>query len=662
MPALVAALASARAAACLDGLAAARIGRRVAAVVALLAVALTGCGSPNRDGEGPAPIRQAEILLVGGMEPPPDDARWQPQSLPDDWSRSRPTSSGDAWYRIELDRPVDPAQALAVYIPRLNMTGGAFMNGVALGDLGRLDEPMTRRWYRPQLYRVPPEVLRPDRNVLHVRIRTYPDNQGGLSEVYFGAAAPLVARWESHVFRQVTAMQITTGITAALSLLVLVAWAVLRWHRAYGWFGLATAFWTLHSLLVLAVEIPLPTLVWEVAVIGSMVWVIVAMMMFALRFAGLERKWLERGALGFAGLAPLLLWLAGVEQIFGIANACLLILICIGVYEFKVLLDVARRTRSVESVLLILAGLWVLALGAHDWLNRQGVWTYAEPFDLHYGLPVLFIAVFWNLLGQVAAARRASEALNRELEERVQQKAEELERSAERLRAAHAAEALAAERERIMRDMHDGVGSQLIATRQLAARGTLAPGELTTLLDECIDDLRLMIDSLEPVDGDLLTVLGNLRYRLGDRLERQGIALEWQVSELPRFPGLTPRDTLQILRIVQEAFANVVKHASARRVALSAALAPDGRSVRISIRDDGRGMDDTARARGRGLRNMAERARALGASLEVEGSPGHCGVTLVLPIEVPADRNEAVNPDRMSESIAPEPPALRRVR
>lgn len=616
-------------------------------VVALVAsltsgtAALLGCGSERSDpfdrsaAVEPAPLRSAQILLVGGTTPPPDDADWQAQSLPDDWSRSRPRHGGDAWYRIELEGVPDGDEPLAVYAPRLSMTGGAFLNGVALGELGRLEEPMSRLWYRPQLYRVPRALLEPGRNVLHFRIRTYPDNQGGLSEVYFGPAAPLVERWSSHVFRQVTAMQITTGITAALSLLVLVAWAVLRWHAAYGWFGLATAFWTLHALLVLTIDIPLPALAWEVAIVSTLAWVIVAMMMFALRFAELRRPRLERAALVYATVLPLVLWLAGLHQIFGVANASLLVLIVIGVYEFTILLDVARRSRSIESILLVAAAVWVLALGVHDWLNRQGTWAYAEPFDMHYGLPVLFVAVFWNLLGQVAAARSASENMNRELESRVRRKSEELERSAERIRSAHAAQTVAAERERIMRDMHDGVGSKLIATRQLAERGALSPAELTALLDECIDDLRLMIDSLEPAEGDLLTVLGNLRYRLEDRLARQGITLDWNVSDLPAFPELTPRDILQILRIVQEAFTNVVKHAGATRVELGAALAPDRQSVRISVRDDGCGLQASAGdsvLRGRGLRNMKQRARTVGGTLEVAGAARGCVVILDLPV------------------------------
>lgn len=624
-------------------------------VFAACVAVLLGLARPSiaaRDDAAPAPIREAHLLLAESEAPPPDDAPWQSQSLPDDWSRNRPQIGGDAWYRIEFEVPRERIGLSAVYVPRLSMVGVPFVNGVQIGPNRRFGEPMSRLWYRPQLHWIPAALLKPGRNVLHYRIRAYPDNQAGLSEVYIGAPGPLVRLWESHVFRQVTAMQITTGITAALSLLVLVAWAVLRWQGAYGYFGVATLCWTLHSTLVLAVDIPIPTLYWEVLIVASLVWVIVGMMMFALRFAGLRRPWIERGVLTFAAMAPALLAFAGITKIFFVANACLLVLICIGVYEFKILLDVARRSRSVESILLVGAAVWVLWLGAHDWLNRQGTWAYAEPFNLHYGLPVLFIAVFWNLLGQVAAARSASENLNRELESRVQEKAEALERSHERLRSVHAAHALAAERERIMRDMHDGVGSQLIATRQLAERGMLSAGELTTLLDECIDDLRLMIDSLEPADGDLLTVLGNLRYRLTDRLARQGLVLHWNVSDLPRSPSLPPRDILQILRIVQEAFANVIKHSGASEVSFSAALAPDGRHVVLCVRDDGCGIAPGSAGRGRGLRNMAQRAAAVGGTLRVDGDRGGCVVTLSLPVsprDVDAEPLDAeAGPERMT--------------
>jgi signal transduction histidine kinase len=608
-------------------------------VMALVASTAVSCARAPA-AEAPVPITQAAILLRGGDTPPPDDAPWQAVALPDDWSRTRPASGGDAWYRVVFDLPAGP-RLTAIYVPRLSMVGTAFVNGSRLAEGGRFDEPMSRLWYRPQLYWAPPALLRTGANVLHVRMRAYPDSQSGLSEIYVGDPAPVEAQWRRHVFRQVTAMQATTGITFALGVLVIVAWVMLRWTSAYGYFGLAAMCWTLHSALVLAIDIPVPTLVWETLIVASLIWVVVAMMMFALRFAGLRRPWLERAALAYAAVAPLLLWAAGLGRIFGVANGLLLMLLFVGVYEFKILFDVARRSRSAESILLVGAALFVLGLGAHDWFNRQGAFAYAEPFNMHYGVPVLFLAVFWNLLGQVAAGRRAADTLNVELEARVRDKAAALERSYRDLRAAHAAETLAAERERIMRDMHDGVGSQLIAARQLAGRGTLGAGELTTLLDECIDDLRLMIDSLEPADGDLVTVLGNLRYRLTERLARQGVALGWEVADLPP-SGLAPRDILQVLRIVQEAVANVLKHAGATEVVVSAGLTSDGRAIRLSVRDNGRGFPaEVGHAGGRGLGNMRQRAEAVGGTLRLEGSAQGSLVTLAVPLRLAATPGQA---------------------
>ncbi len=66
---------------------------------------------------------------------------------------------------------------------------------------------------------------------------------------------------------------------------------------------------------------------------------------------------------------------------------------------------------------------------------------------------------------------------------------------------------IAEERQRIMSDMHDGIGGQLISTLSLVEKGSLSSAEVAAVLRECLEDLRLTIDSLEPTDNDLLTVL-----------------------------------------------------------------------------------------------------------------------------------------------------------
>lgn len=69
-----------------------------------------------------------------------------------------------------------------------------------------------------------------------------------------------------------------------------------------------------------------------------------------------------------------------------------------------------------------------------------------------------------------------------------------------------------------MRDMHDGIGTSLM-TALSVVEAREAPGEqaIAAILRDCVDDLKLTIDSLEPVDADLLLLLAALRFRLEQR-------------------------------------------------------------------------------------------------------------------------------------------------
>jgi signal transduction histidine kinase len=138
----------------------------------------------------------------------------------------------------------------------------------------------------------------------------------------------------------------------------------------------------------------------------------------------------------------------------------------------------------------------------------------------------------------------------------------------------------------------------------------------------------LTIDSLEPSENDLLTLLGNLRYRLEGRLKRQGIALDWQIHDLPELDSLTPQNVLHILRILQEALTNVLKHARASRIAVETGSSDEEVFIRIS--DDGCGF--TRGRQGRGLANMQMRAQALGGRLDIQPSSAGTTLTLHLPV------------------------------
>lgn len=186
------------------------------------------------------------------------------------------------------------------------------------------------------------------------------------------------------------------------------------------------------------------------------------------------------------------------------------------------------------------------------------------------------------------------------------------------------------ERQRLMRDMHDGLGASLVVSLAAAQRGETNPAVLAGLLTDCIDDLRAVIDSLEPSDHDLSTLLGTMRHRMDRRLQAAGIQLEWQIDDLPPLLWMGPTEALQVMRIVQEVVTNSVKHSSAQHIRVAARARND--CVEVCIADDGRGFDVHAASRGRGLTYLKQRVQGLGAAVDVLSSPTTgTAVRLMLP-------------------------------
>jgi signal transduction histidine kinase len=186
----------------------------------------------------------------------------------------------------------------------------------------------------------------------------------------------------------------------------------------------------------------------------------------------------------------------------------------------------------------------------------------------------------------------------------------------------------------LIHDMHDGLGSALTTSLAMIEQGNVDGEELKDVLRGSVDDLRAVIDSLEPLDGDLISVLATLRFRLGKRLELAGIKLEWDMDDLPVLSWLGSPQALQLMRIVQEVLTNVLKHAAASQMRISAHCA--GPYIEVCIADNGRGFDIGTSSTGRGLRHLAQRAASLHGSVLIDSRPGSgTTVRLLLPVAMP---------------------------
>ncbi|MCX7692284.1 hypothetical protein LCC91_05480 [Tepidimonas taiwanensis] len=262
------------------------------------------------------------------------------------------------------------------------------------------------------------------------------------------------------------------------------------------------------------------------------------------------------------------------------------------------------------------------ALVAHD----SGLVTLGGPQTLAVwgrGLAVVALGVAvlaWGL-AQIDALLRSNGVLREELN----RYAAEWRGMTERLRRAQRQHDVDRERRRIMREMHDGLGSQLVQALNLVRQSpdVVARASIEPLLVQALDELRLTLDSLEPMEGDLPAVLGTIRQRLGPTLEAAGIELRWAVQDVAPLPMLDSRGVLHLFRCLQEIFANIVKHAHARTVTVATWQHRD--FVLLTVEDDGQGMPPgtLSGAQGRGVRNVLARATKIGATVRFyDAHPG----------------------------------------
>jgi len=199
--------------------------------------------------------------------------------------------------------------------------------------------------------------------------------------------------------------------------------------------------------------------------------------------------------------------------------------------------------------------------------------------------------------------------------------------------------ALAEERERMARELHDALNQSLFslsltaraASRHLATdpeRTAQELAEISHLSRQAMTELRAVVDGLRTPDVERDGLVPAIRglAQLMSRVHQ--IEVEVVAEAEPELGG---RAEHEVFRIIQEALTNAVRHAQAAKVTVSMS---NGESLEVIVEDDGVGFDPDARAsRGRrlGLTSMRERASSLGGTIAITSSEGQ-GATVRLEI------------------------------
>jgi signal transduction histidine kinase len=550
-------------------------------------------------------------------------------------TRSRLGHMARAWYRVRYDVPAGwkNDDQLMIYSPRVSgVAWAARVNDQIVSDSLK-DWRMTG--YRPIAVRLgSADFHSGDRLDIAVEIAFEPQRGHALARISVGPAYALAQRLAIREFLQFI-MPVACSVTLlAMGVFFLLFWWSRRAERTHLFLALSCIAWCVCNLqYVLPRRDDAVLNAWYSAVAGpSISWVMWLMYLFVLQ---LDSRFSRVIALAMPPFVLIMTILAlpivplneNVGAFYQGTNLAVAALIAVRIGWMAI------HGGSLELRVIAAALAMTILAGAHD------VALLAQRIDHEgiYLLPYCSILLFGSFL--FAMQRRYVHAINgydqlsSDLAQRLSERERELQANHSRLMELERAQTLATERHRLMHDMHDGIGSALTTSLAIIEQGHPDSTELKALLLDSVDDLRAVIDSLEPLGADLTSVLATLRFRLGKRLELAGIALEWDMQDLPALSWLGPSQALQLTRIVQEVLTNVLKHAHATHMKISARRS--GQFIEVCVTDNGGGFDTATMPTGRGLRHLAQRAASLNGSIMVESQIGSgTTVRLLLPIAI----------------------------
>jgi signal transduction histidine kinase len=559
--------------------------------------------------------------------------------LPHRWDMDFPGVDGEATYHLIL--PIyNGEQAMALMFSRIGNQAIVEINGksiLKLGDIGQANYDAAKT---PQIAQIPSEYLVIGQtNKLAVRVSIQALRWGGLGTVRYGPRKAIDEEYATQRHFRYTSSFVFAVSLAFMGFIALALWVRMS-DRLFACFAIASFLGIFRNLDKVWADIPIPWPMWGIITSTAYAWHLALMCLFVLFALDLQQRNLHRAIWGYMLVAFILAsasFINGKPLFWTIA---LQLLVPVGLIALGLALHCAWVSKEKRGTAIVLAGAGTIAIlaGLHDlgWVRLalgNGKQHSVTPHAMF-----LFVVIMAGIIVDRYARNAASLiALNRTLETRIASKERELQLTFDQLQQQRATQAKEIERQRIMRDLHDGVGAQLVGLLNLIKHADCEPKLMEEHVNAALDEMRLAVDSMQIADGDITTALATLRYRIQPRLHAAGITLNWTVDNIAMTDSITPHAVLQIQRILLEALTNILKHADADTVWVKCCLEKSSfsnSSITLQVADNGKGIAISEISHlGQGLRNMQLRAESLGATFTFsERNDGGTRVEVIWPI------------------------------
>lgn len=616
--------------------------------VRLLALLLVACGSLGVAAAATEIVASAAVqpleLRAGYFAATVDGVTQEGVlALPYNWDRQHHGKAGRATFELPFVLDAVPETPWGIFIPR---TGNVFevrLNGALLQAYGDLDRDNGADYAKAPIYMpVPERLLHAGDNRLQVRIRADGGRRGGLSPVTIGPAAPVrTQRFETAYAWRFTGTVLLTAFSLIVGGIALSLWLTQvdtsapggRREGLYLWAALAEFCWALRVADGVIAEPPLSWGPWAVLMALCYAGWVASAMMFCYHLAGWDKhgrtRWIRWPMASVVVGTLVFSWLSMASDESRWLTGWLVVEIGILIVFVGGFATAAVRRPNVGRLLVMTAAAVSIVFGARDWLVIRVSDSYGETTWVRYSTVFFGVALLLIVLQRFRAASAEARGWVATLAERVAEREQELQSTYGKLEKIAREQARTHERERILRDMHDGVGSHISAAIRQLQSGQASDADVLRTLRDSLDQLKLSIDSIHLPPGDVGALLAGMRYRMTPRFAASGIALEWAVDDLVPVAGLDGQAMRQVQLLLFEAISNVLQHAGASVLRLEAEM--HGEVLRLRVIDNGRGFDVSQVPRA-----LGERAAALGVRLLLESRPGRTVVQVEFGGQGPA--------------------------
>ena len=612
---------------------------QLAGVVGVVAVTLAAAAPLNALAPWRLPDSRGHWLTMPDMGQP----RWPRQGERTPSLSSLPRAPGKAVVQVyyRMPGPPPPTERMALLAPA--MSGDdvhVFLNGVRLQRPAiATDRPAAAPWGQAVLWEAPAHFLRPGKQRLEVLI-TGAVGPPISAPLYLGPRAVLEAAADKTAIWGGTWRHRLAGLGLAAALLALIGAALDARRRPVllAAAGLAAAIGARASLGENQVVTELARH-WGAV---DRLAVSLALLSLALLMTGRRPAQRSDGAVLGLAAAMALAWIVDFTAPDWVASpaAWAVVLLPTGM-----LLANSVRTGGLEWRGSVLRRAQAIATGALLALILALVaWT---GLALHVGLSglamdVAYVAAAMTTLTATALAAMwlvgmgAVRLVRNQLDQSriIRRQQAQLAAAATALEQEMRRAATLEERQRLARDMHDGVGGQLVSLIARVRSGRITQDQLEGELMRGLSELRMVVDSLDATGQNLEDAMLAFRLRAQTQAEGAGLTLDWLQGDLSGVETSDPRWVLTLYRFMQEAVTNAVRHSGGRRLAVRIERNGPAR-LAVEIVDDGKGFDaEAAQAgkSGKGLHNLAIRAAQLGGTLTIDTAGRGARVGLDLPI------------------------------